>query len=143
MPQASDFFANGQLSDAAVHYLQSFGKLTEQLSGAAQTYTDDRLLSVRFPEEGDYTLWRNTPYAITIKNTTSKSSAGTATATFKIGSTPLGGTANSVSTSEQVQAHSTANEVAVGGDVIVTISANSGCEGMDLTVEYERASTNV
>ncbi len=49
-------------------------------------------------------------------------------ATFRNGTTALGGTANSASTTEQEQAHSTANDFAVGDDLNVTLSASTNCQ---------------
>jgi hypothetical protein len=105
--------------------------------------TDDRTQTYGMPilfkgavSDGDYLVALNLPKAITITKVTSKSTAGTCTATVKIGSTALGGTANSVSTTEQEQAHSTSNTAAAGDDLTVTVSANSSCENMSLMIEY-------
>jgi hypothetical protein len=78
----------------------------------------------------------NLPKAATITKVTSKSTAGTCTATVKIGTTALGGTANSVSTTEQEQTHSTSNTAAAGDDITVTVSSASSCENMSLMIEY-------
>jgi hypothetical protein len=105
--------------------------------------TDDRTQTYGMPilfkgavSDGDYLVALNLPKAITITKVTSKSTAGTCTATVKIGSTALGGTANSVSTTQQEQAHSTSNTAAAGDDITVTVSANSSCENMSLMIEY-------
>lgn len=84
----------------------------------------------------DYTLYLKTPFAGTITETTSKSASGTCTATFKVNTTALGGTANSVSTSEQSQSHSSSNTFVAGDDIVVTISSNSSCTNASLTVKY-------
>ena len=55
--------------------------------------------------------------------------------TGKINATALGGTANSVSTSESEQTHTTDNAVAVGDDVVLTVSSNSGAENVSVTVK--------
>lgn len=62
-----------------------------------------------------------------ITSTTSKSASGTCTATFKIAGSTLGGTANSVSSTAQSQAHTTACTFAKGDLISVTISSNSSC----------------
>lgn len=102
------------------------------------TITDDRMLVVQFVEDGDYPIFRNIPYEMEIFAVTSRCASGSCTATVKIGSTALGGTANSVSTSEQIQSHSSANEAAIGDDVKATISSNSSCEMMELSIHYRR-----
>ena len=90
------------------------------------------------PEDKDYRLVVNIPYAIDITGVTTVSVSGTCTATVKINSTALGGTANSVSSSEQSQAHSTANAMAVGDDLVLTISSNSSCVDMSITIAGTR-----
>lgn len=86
----------------------------------------------------DYRLVINIPYGCSITKTTTRCTSGTATATFKINTTALGGTANSVSSSEQSQTHSTSNTVAVGDDIVLTISANSSCLNLSFTIEFTR-----
>lgn len=86
----------------------------------------------------DYRLVINIPYACTINETTTRCTSGTATATFKINTTALGGTANSVSSSEQSQTHSSANAVAAGDDIVLTISANAACLNLSFTVKFTR-----
>jgi len=73
----------------------------------------------------DYPLQLKAPYASRITNVVSKCASGTSTATVKIDTVALGGTANSVSSTEQDQAHSTSNVVAAGADVVVTFTAGA------------------
>lgn len=89
---------------------------------------------IETPEDKDYRLIVNVPHAFTITSVTTIAAAGTATATVKIGSTALGGTANSVSTSEQTQTHDSNNAMVAGDDLVLTISATSGCEGLSITI---------
>jgi hypothetical protein len=86
----------------------------------------------------DYKLVVKIPYACTINTTTTICTSGTATATFKINTTALGGTANSVSSSEQTQTHSSANAVAADDDIVVTISSNSSCLFLSFTIKITR-----
>jgi hypothetical protein len=59
--------------------------------------------------------------------------------TFKINGNALGGTANSASTSEQSQAHSSSNSVAADDDVEVTFSSTSSdCENLAATLKGTR-----
>lgn len=79
---------------------------------------------VLYPENRDYPILTNSPYAGTIVSTFSKDFAGTGTATFKKNGSSIGGTANSISTSEQVQTHGV--DFDIGDDLSVTVSSASG-----------------
>jgi hypothetical protein len=87
-----------------------------------------------FPENGDQRIVINSQLALTITNVTTRSTTGTATLTVKINTTALGGTANSVSTSEQSQSHSSANVVAVGDDIVLTWASVSACENVSILI---------
>jgi hypothetical protein len=84
----------------------------------------------------DYTILVNAPYAVTIDAITTVCSSGTCTLTGKINTTPLGGTANSVSSTEETQTHTSDNVVSVGDDVVLTISSNSAAVNVAVTVAY-------
>lgn len=87
------------------------------------------------PEDGTLKVIVKSTFAWTITETTTITDAGTATVTVNINGTPLGGTANSASTSEQSQAHISANAVAVGDDLSVTFASTSGdCENLSLNI---------
>lgn len=60
--------------------------------------------------------------------------SGTCTLTGSIEGVSLGGTANSVSTTETEQAHASANSVAVGNDLVLTPSSVSTCLNMRVRV---------
>lgn len=100
---------------------------TDYLSGVFEEGADD-----------DTTVILNSPVAMTIVNTTTQSDSGTGTYTFKIDTTALGGTANSVSSTEQEQAHASANDVAVGDNVVITRSADSTCVKGAWLIKYTR-----
>ena len=85
----------------------------------------------------DYPMVLKAPFPFRIREVTSKCASGTATATVKIDTVALGGTANSVSSSEQSQTHSSANYVAAGADVIATFTA--GAVDPQITISGERA----
>ena len=87
-----------------------------------------------FPEDGSNVVIGKAPQAFTITEVTTICTTGTCTVTVEINGTPLGGSANSASTSEQSQAHSSANEVEAGDTVEIVISSNSGCEGLTVDV---------
>lgn len=93
----------------------------------------------KFPENETVRLVINSSVAFDIESVSTRTEAGTATVTISINGTPLGGTANSASTSEQTQAHTTANAVAVGDDVEVTFASTSAdCENLNITLKCSR-----
>ncbi len=83
----------------------------------------------------DYKLIINSPIACTINSVTTICESGSCTLTGKINSTALGGSANSVSTSEVTQTHTTSNSLAVGDDFVLTPSSISSLIGMTVTVK--------
>lgn len=89
---------------------------------------------IQFPEAADYRVVVDAAVARTITEVTTICTTGTATLTVKINTTALGGTANSVSTSEQSQAHASANAVAVGDDIVLTFSSVSSCENVSVKI---------
>nr|WMC99346.1 hypothetical protein RAR13_11880 [Aminobacter aminovorans] len=91
------------------------------------------------PADKSYTIVLKCPYGGTINETVTKSASGTCTATFKINTTALGGTANSVSSSEQTQAHASANTFVAGDDIVLTISSNSSCLDMAFTIKVTKS----
>ena len=92
------------------------------------------------PTNKTYVLAQKMRHAGTITETTTDCSEGTATATFNIDGTPLGGTANSVSTTEQSQAHASSNTFSAGDTLSVAVSSNSGCKDLAISVFYTRTS---
>ena len=78
------------------------------------------------------------PYGGTITNTITQCVSGTATFTFKINTTALGGTANAVSTSEVDEAHASDNVFAAGDDIVITPSSVSSCLRASFTIVFTR-----
>lgn len=93
---------------------------------------------IESPADQDYKLIVKIPHGGTITETTTISASGTCTATFKINTTALGGTANSVSSSEQSQAHASANAFSADDDIVLTVSSNSSCADMSFTIKYTK-----
>ncbi|MBX3583555.1 MAG: hypothetical protein KF810_16845 [Rhizobiaceae bacterium] len=93
---------------------------------------------VPFPANKDYVLIQNNDVEREVVATVTDCDSGTCTATFKVNTTALGGTANSVSSTEQSQAHSTSNVLGVGDDLVMTISSNSSCVEMRVNVKTAR-----
>lgn len=86
----------------------------------------------------DYRIVVKAAHGGTITETTTRSESGTATFTFKINTTGLGGTVNSVSSSEQSQAHASANVFSADDDIVITASSNSSCLGASFNIKYTR-----
>lgn len=109
------------------------------LSAAAAAQTAEMIAGfITSPSNKSYTIVLKMAHAGTITETTTKSASGTCTATFKVNSTALGGTANSVSSSEQSQAHAATNTFVAGDDIVLTVSANSTCVDMSFSIKYTR-----
>jgi hypothetical protein len=118
------------LDDATV------GDMRTTLSAAARAQTGMVPIFIRTVADETLRLIINTPVALTITNITTRSGAGTCTVTGQIDGTPLGGTANSASTTEQSQAHASANTLGVGSDFLLAFTANSACTGLSVNVHY-------
>jgi hypothetical protein len=101
---------------------------------AAKSQTWEQSWLIEFPDNKDYRVVVNSALARIITGVTTRSSSGTCTLTVKINTTALGGTANSVSSTESTQAHTSANAVAVGDDIVFTVSANSSAENVSVTL---------
>jgi len=106
---------------------------------ATAVITDDMSGLITVPANKSYTIRLKAATGGTITETTTKSASGTCTATFNINTTALGGTANAVSSTEQSQAHSSANVFVAGDDIVVTLSANSSCLDLAFSLKYTRA----
>lgn len=99
----------------------------------AQAWEPDCTI-IEFPDDGDYVFPAAFGRPTVITDVVTECDSGTCTLTVKIGSTPLGGTANAVSTSRDTKSHTTANAAVDGNDLVFTISANSSCERMSVTL---------
>ena len=126
----------GGVSSALWSWLNDFSSTAnknaeETNTIAAQQEAID--FTIESPDNQDYLFEIDCPFGYKITQVDSKCRSGTCTATTKIGSTPLGGGANSVSTSLQTKTHTSANVIAAAGTSVVTISSNSSCAGLRLT----------
>ena len=108
--------------------------LTATKAGVTQTATDLGHWLIEEPKDKTYTVAQKVARACTITEVTTRCTAGTATVTIKINGTSLGGTANSASTTEQSQSHSSANEVAAGDTVTIVVSSTSGAEMISVSI---------
>lgn len=109
------------------------------LVAAARSQTDEMMSGfIGTVADKDYRIVVKAAHGGTFTETTTRSESGTATFTFKINTTALGGTANSVSSSEQSQAHASANVFSAGDDIVITASSNASCLGASFTMKYTR-----
>lgn len=108
--------------------------------GAASTSQTQEYIAglIPTPTAKDYPLVIKMPHAGTITTAYAKSASGTGTATFKVGSTALGGGANSVSSTISTISHSTTNTFAVGDTITLTMSGVSSLSDMNFTLQYTR-----
>jgi hypothetical protein len=126
------------------HFLQTQGaganpQWAAGSGGASTTQTGEQIAGfIATPSNKDYKIVVKAAHGGTITETTTISASGTCTATFKINTTALGGTANSVSSTEQSQAHSSANVFSAGDDIVITVSSNATCADMSFSIKYTR-----
>lgn len=120
------------VTDNAGRLNEHWYRFLDQLAKAASKL--DRSFYFEAPANGDYTVIINAPAAFKISSVTTKCASGTATLTVKINATALGGTANSVSSSEQTQTHSSANSVGVGDDLVFTFASVSSAAKVVITI---------
>lgn len=93
---------------------------------------------IRSPAAQTYKIIVKAAHGGTITEVTTICESGTGTLTTKINTTALGGTANSVSSSQQSQAQSSANVFAAGDDIQLTFSSLSSLVGVSATIKYTR-----
>lgn len=136
MPAASDLIAGGKLSNAGTHYLEDLARSLSEVGDSLAVGHEPCFIET--PDDKTYDIIPDAKFAFEINETTTDCSTGTATVTWKINGVALGGTANSASTTKQTQAHTSANTVAVGDVVSITVSANSSCENLATTYKYTR-----
>lgn len=135
----------GEISGSLTTLFSAFGGSPSSLGTAAfasATQAVGAPFVFKSPEDETVRLIIKCPFAFTITETTTRTAAGTSTVAFSINGTPLGGSSNSASTSEQSQAHSTANAVAVGDDVEVTFSSTTSCDRLSVMISGTRTMTS-
>lgn len=127
------------ISDSTASYETKRSKYSTLLSSLnALTYIDDFYVLIATVANQDYKLVVNCSFGGTITQVTTICVSGTATFTTKINTTALGGTANSVSTSEQSQTQSSSNVFVAGDDIVITASSNSACLRASVKIKYTR-----
>jgi hypothetical protein len=108
--------------------------------GGIPSFTQTEFVSglIPVPTNQAYNIIINIPYGATITTTTTIATSGTCTATFAINGTAIGGTANSVSSSQNVQTHASSNVASSGATISMTVSSNSTCLGLAFTIAFTR-----
>jgi len=136
-PEVQIVEANGKPTRDGLNVLQQLlDKASESTS-----QIEDWPAYLAFPANKSYTLLPDSGEERTITDVITKSASGTCTVTLYIDGVALGGTANSVSSSEQTQTHTTANVIPVGGRVTATVTSNSSCIDMELQFRTTRTLT--
>lgn len=136
---AAEFTSEGGGNWRCTGYLRANGSSLTGGGGASTTQAGECISGlIVTPADGDYRIVVKAPHGGTITEVTTISASGSCTLTVKINTTALGGTANSVTSSEQSQAHSSANVFSAGDDIVLTVSSNAACSKMTFTIKYTR-----
>ncbi len=130
---ATKLVAASNLSDVA-----NAGTARTNLSAAARAQTDFISVLIDTPEDQDYQIIQNIPYAIAITKLTTITAAGSVTVTGFIGATDLGGSPNTADTAQEEQAHASDNAMAIGDDFKLTLSSTSSCDRLTVVIEFTR-----
>lgn len=91
-------------------------------------------ITVEFPDDKDYLLSCFEPFAWSIDGVATLATSGSCTVTISIDGTPLGGGPSAAGTTLATVEHTSANAVAVGSQIMLTISGNSSCEGLNIVL---------
>ena len=89
---------------------------------------------IELPDDQDY-LFSSLGITGTITSVVTECVSGSCTLTVLIGSTALGGSSNSVSTTRATEAHTSNNAIAATDDLTIRVSGNSSCEGLSVTIK--------
>lgn len=108
------------------------------LSAAAQSQTEMWAWLFETTSDQDYLVIPNILYAVTIDSITTITASGTVTVTGKINTTALGGSANTADTSEETQAHASANTMSIGDDFVLTMASSSSVDRLSVMVAVTR-----
>jgi hypothetical protein len=134
----STYVTSGSLATALSPYITSNSASVALATKAALSQTDFISGIIASPANQDYRIVEKLPYAIVITEVATKSSSGVCTVTGKINSTALGGTPNSVTSTQSSQAHSSSNTAASGDVVVLTVSSASACVDLSFAVKFTR-----
>lgn len=105
---------------------------TSVIPSAEQVWREP--ITVEFPDDKDYLLSCFEPFGWSIDGVATRAASGSCTVTISIDGTPLGGGSNSAGTTRATVEHTSANDVSVGAQIVLTISGNSSCEGLNIVL---------
>ena len=88
--------------------------------------------------DGSYRIIIDLPFAGTINSISTQSLSGTGTLTTNINGTPLGGSANSVSTTLTTQTHVSTNTFSVTNYIELVVTSASSLTNMRVSIKYTR-----
>ena len=91
-------------------------------------------ITVEFPDDKDYLLSCFEPFGWSIDGVATLATAGSCTVTISIDGTPLGGGSSAAGTTLATVEHTSSNAVTVGAQIVLTISGNSSCEGLNIVL---------
>jgi hypothetical protein len=136
---AKDGRASGEMARWMKGQTRAAAAITSSLAATSAALSNFGWpIFIEFPDDKAYRVCLKSPIAFTIDSVTTRSTSGTCTVTVSIDGVNLGGTANSVSTTESTQAHTTNNAVAVDADVTVTVTSNSAAENVAIMISGTR-----
>jgi uncharacterized protein (DUF2147 family) len=146
LAQLAAFFVTGGADSFDIEHTDPSGRFgsPSTIGNALEELASAKMFEwsgmIEEPEHGKtYTLCLKVPFAGTIHETTTDCSQGSGTARFKIEGVNLGGTINTVSSSEQSQTHNSANVFASGNTISFTITMDSpSIIDFVFTVRYSR-----
>ena len=118
--------------------------LVSKGSGAKPAYeqmtvTDWFTIFIEYPQNKSY-YFLDVPYDLQIVGVTTRSSSGTCTLTTKKNVSTIPGLSNSVSTTKTTQTPNVGSGAfSAGDDLTFTVTANSSCLDLQVTVEFTRS----
>lgn len=95
---------------------------------------------IEIPSDKEYFLITYAPFGGVVESITTQCSTGNARLDGYIDGVVLGGTHNSVSSTEQTQLHASANTFIIGQTLSVIVSQTVGCQDLRFTIKFIRDS---
>ena len=135
---------NGAISTASAEAADGIAGVQSQIDGLvipSLTQPHGEHVLIDYADDRAYPIIQSSEIAWTIDSVVAKCASGSCTVTVSVDGSSLGGGANSVTTAESTVTHSTANTVASGATITVTISSNSSAGRSRYRSSARRAST--
>lgn len=128
---------NGAISTASAEAADGIAGVQSQIDGLvipSLTQPHGEHVLIDYADDRAYPIIQSSEIAWTIDSVVAKCASGSCTVTVSVDGSSLGGGANSVTTAESTVTHSTANTVAAGATIRVTISSNSSAESVAVSI---------